>query len=125
MTDDGDRWLNAVGVFLVLAVVVGLGIVVLAGANLGPGSGEQPPAVNWTVHRIDGETVRLTHSGGEAVEADDLVVTVEGFERRTTWSGTLSEGDSTTVRASVDQVLRVYWDPDDRGSRDLLGRWRV
>lgn len=125
MTDSGDRWLNAVGLFLVIAVLVGLGIVLLAGANLGPGSGEQPPDVEWTIERVSEDTVRLTHAGGDAVEATDLVVTVEGFERRTDWEGTVTEGDSTIVRASEGQVLRVYWDPDDRGARARLGRWRV
>lgn len=125
MSNGGDRWLNAVGLFLVIAVLVALGIVVLAGASLGPGTDEDEPSVNWTFDRVDSDTIRLTHVGGDAVEADAIIVTVEGFERRTDWDGTLTEGASTNVTASEGQVVRVYWDPDDRGARELLGRWTV
>ena len=125
MTDSGDRWLNAVGIILVLAILAGFGIVFLAGANLGPGTGPQPPAVDWSLERVSAETVRITHGGGEPVEAADLVVTVESFSRRTDWSGTITEGDSTLVTASEGQVVRLYWDPDDRGARSLLQSWTV
>jgi len=125
MTDSADRWLNAVGIFLVLAVLIGLGIVLLAGANLGPGASPQPPSVNWTLERVSEETVRITHSGGEPVEAADLIVTVESFTRRTDWEGTVTEGESTLIKASEGQVVRLYWDPDDRGARALLQTWTV
>lgn len=125
MTDSGDRWLNAVGIFLVLAVIAGLGVVFLAGANLGPGSGPQPPSVDWTLERVSPETVRITHNGGDPVQAGDLVVTVESFTRRTDWEGTVTEGDSTLITASEGQVVRIYWDPDDRGARSLMRTWTV
>ena len=125
MADPGDRWLNAIGIFLVVAVLFGLGVVLLAGANLGPDSGRQAPGVDWTLDRVNGSTVRITHAGGDPVEAADLVVTVEGFSRRTTWSGTVTEGDTTLVSATEGQVVRLYWDPDERGVRLQYASWTV
>jgi hypothetical protein len=125
MTDSGDRWLNAVGIFLVLAVVAGLGVVLLAGSTLGPGSNQQPPSVDWTLERVSPETVRITHNGGDPVQATDLVVTVESFTRRTDWEGTITEGDATLITASEGQVVRIYWAPDDRGARSLMRTWTV
>lgn len=123
MTDDGDRLLRIVGAVLVGALVVGGGVAALA-AVTAPSRAPAPPDADWTLERVDDTHVRLVHAGGDAVDAERLVVTVDGYDRPATWSGSVDPGESGLVRASGGQLVRLYWDPG-RGTLRRLGRWRV
>jgi hypothetical protein len=120
MSDDGDRLLNLVGAALVLAVILSVGLLVVVAAN-GPTSTSGPDA-EWTLSRVNDTHVRITHAGGERTHASNLVVTVDGRERRVSWTGELTREDSGVVHARASQVVRLYWLPD-HGNRELLARW--
>lgn len=122
MLDDGDRILTLVGIGLVTLVLAGIGVSILA-AMAGP-SGTEPPNAEWRLERVNDSHIRITHSEGEPVNAEELVVTVEGYERSVTWSGRVSEGDSTVVQATEDTAVHLYW-KGGRGDRVSLGVWRV
>jgi hypothetical protein len=119
----GERLLTLVGIGLALALVVGVGIALLAAASGSGGSADVPDAT-WTLTTVNDTHVRITHTGGQPVAAAELIVTVDGYERKTTWEGEIAEGDATVVRARQDQLVRLYWD-GGRTDRAQLGRWRV
>jgi hypothetical protein len=68
--------------------------------------------------------VQITHDGGEPVSASELIVTVDGIERRVTWSGLIRQGDSGVVRGDRQQVVRLYW-TGGPGDRSLLASKQV
>lgn len=123
MLDDGDTVLNLVGLGLVVAVVIGLGVVAL---NFSPAEDDAPSA-NWTAERINDTHVRISHAGGDAVPNSELVVTVDGTPRTTTWNGTdgaVTRGDSTVVQAHRNQVVGVSWEAGHT-ERRTLERWQI
>ena len=122
--DDGDLLLNVLGVVLALFIVVGLVGVVLSGIS-GPSTQvADAPDATWTLERINESHVQLTHSGGDAVPASDLVVTVDGVRRRVSWSGVVNEGDTGVVRADRGLVVQLYW-TNEVGERVKLQDWQA
>lgn len=119
-----DRSLDAVGVVVALLLVMMVGVLVLtfAGAVGGDRQAADAPNAQWTLERVDDTHVRIAHAGGEPVPTDRLVVTVDGYQRRATWSGTVSRGDAGTVTAALNTQVRLYW-TTDRGERVRLGSW--
>jgi len=112
---DGDRLLNLAGGALLVFV---LGTVVLVGYLVATGvpteSGDDG-AANWTVERVNDTHVTVEHAGGPPVQAADVVVSVDNNERQTGWSGRVVQGESATVRAGPETVVRVVLgDGDDR-----------
>ncbi len=99
--------LNLAGGALLLFV---LGTVVLVGflvaTGVPTGSGDAPVA-NWSVERVNDTHVRVEHAGGPPVQASEVTVSVDNNERRTGWSGRVVQGESTTVRAGPESVVRV------------------
>ncbi|WP_276271656.1 type IV pilin [Haloarcula litorea] len=112
-------------VLILVAVVVG-GVVLLALAvivaavvgsfvlGVGDASSETTPRVQFEVTTGEG-TVTITHAGGDSVDADRLVLSVNE-ERRGTW-GELSDGGAgVEVGDSVEldgvaagDTVRVRW----------------
>jgi hypothetical protein len=120
---EGDRLLNALGVVLAGFIVVGIVGVVLAGMG-GPSTDvADAPDAEWTLDRVNDSHVRLTHGGGDAVPAADLVVTVDGVRRRVSWDGLVAEGDAGTVRAGRGMIVDLYW-TNDVGERIELRSWQ-
>ena len=119
---EGDRLLNALGVVLAGFIVVGIVGVVLAGMG-GPSTDvADAPDAEWTLDRVNDSHVRITHRGGDAVPAADLVVTVDGVRRRVSWDGLVAEGDAGTVRAGRGMIVDLYW-TNDVGERIELRSW--
>ncbi|PSQ19172.1 hypothetical protein BRD00_02705 [Halobacteriales archaeon QS_8_69_26] len=120
MLDDGDRLLDLVGVALVAFILVGAGMVVVAGLNAGNDAGA--PDADWTLVRVNDSHVQVGHLGGDAARADHLSLTVDGTERTTGWEGNVTQGDVALVRADPGATARLYWTSDD-GDRILLETW--
>jgi hypothetical protein len=122
MSDDGDRLLNLFGLAVALFIVVGVVGVVVAGLG-GPSTDvAAAPDATWSLERLNDSHVRLTHQGGEAVPAADLVVTAGGVRRRVSWSGVVDDGDAGVVRAGRGVLVQLYW-TTDTGERVKLRSW--
>lgn len=119
---DPDQYLTAAGVLLVVGVVAALGVVALA-ASAGPGTAEAPN-VDFTAERVNESTVRVTHAGGEPVDAENVVLVVDGIAQPASWSGHLTEGDSGLVDVSSGATIQVFY-LGGRGDRILLENERV
>lgn len=120
-SDDGDAFLSIVGIGLVVAIVVALGLV---GLGLLSGAPSDPPVdANWTLERINDSQARITLEGGGPVDQEHVVVTVDSVERQLSSSGVLFEGDSVTFEARQYQVVRLYWD-DSNDNSQILRTWR-
>ena len=120
MLDDGDRILDLVGIALVGLILVGAGMIVVAGLNAGDSAGA--PESDWKLVRVNETHVQVGHVGGEATRARNLTVTVDGNERPTTWDGNVSRGDVTLVRADPGATVRLYW-TSSNDDRILLETW--
>lgn len=118
---DGDSILNAVGVVLVLAVVGAVAFVGLLIVHP-PANPYDEPRANWTLDRVNGTYVRIVHDGGQAVPAEDLVITVDGHPRDFVGSGRLDEGDALLLRARTDSKIVLYW-TGGPGRRVFLAGW--
>lgn len=118
---DGDRILRIAGVVLVAAIVVALGVMAIAFAS-GPPETSGIDA-EWELERVNDSHARIVHGGGEPVEGEHLVVTVDSYERRITLPSVVVEGDTIVFEARPDQVIRLYRDAG-RGESELLGTWR-
>jgi FlaG/FlaF family flagellin (archaellin) len=122
MFEDGERLLDVVGVALVVAVLLALGVVAVA-VGAGP-TGDAAPDAEWSLERVNDSHVRITHAGGDPVPAAELVITVDGLQRNEEWSGVVTPEESAVVRASERELVRIYWDAG-RGERELFTQWRV
>lgn len=131
---DGDRLLTIGGAVLGLTILLMIGVLAITFAHP-PSGGTSGPDAEWSLDRVNATHVRITHAGGEAVNAGRLVVTVDGndrrvtwtvdgYERRVTWTGRVTEGDSGVFRARTDRLVRLYWETD-RGERVRLDDWRA
>jgi len=120
-TGDGDRILRLVGIALVAAIVVALGVMAVAFAS-GP-TGSSGIDAEWELERVNDTHARVVHAGGEPIEGENVVVTVDSYERRIESRDVLAEGDTIVFEARPDQVIRLYWDAG-QGETDLLGTWR-
>lgn len=121
---DDDRLLDYLGVFVAVTLLLMVGALVLAFAGAPGDRTAEAPGAEWSLERVNDTHVRVVHAGGRPVPADRLVVTVDGYRRRPTWSGLVSRGDATLVRAGTDLLVRLYW-TTDRGDRVLLATWRT
>lgn len=122
MTEEGDRLLRLIGAGVVLFIVVAVGLLVLAAANAPPES--DAPRANWSIERVNASYTRIVHEGGDPIAAEDVVVTVDGYERSVTWSGRLTEGAAGVFRAREGQMVRLYW-TGGHGDRVELDSWRA
>ncbi len=121
---DGDRMLNLAGGALLVFV---LGTLVLVGVLVATGvptdSTGDAAAANWSVERVNDTHVRVEHAGGPPVQASEVAVSVDTNERRTGWSGRVVQGESATVRAGPEAVVRVVLGEGD--NREVLLQERV
>lgn len=118
----GDRLLTLFGVALAGFIVVGLVGVVIAGLGGPSDRAANAPEAEWTLERVNDSHVRVVHAGGDAVPAEDLVVTVDGVRRRASWDGVVSEGDPGVVHADRGTVVQLYW-TNEVGERVKLQDW--
>lgn len=123
---DGDRLLDIGGLLIGLTLLLMIGALAVAFVETPGGEATSGPPTEWSLERVNDTHVRITHEGGDPVAADQLVVSVDGNDRRVTWEGTVAEGDSGVVRAGAgpDLLVRLYW-ITDRGERVRLDDWRV
>lgn len=123
--DSDDRILDIIGLLIVLGVVAGIGILVFFGGNTGPANPQPaPPDANWTLSRMNATHVQVGHLGGDAVESENLLVTVGGEQRPARWSETtVDRGRTGTVRADANQSITLYWTGSPSEDRVELAAW--
>lgn len=114
-----DRLLDFIGVVLVFLVIFGVITLVIAAVNAPLQEEKGNPEVNWTVERVNSSFIRITHGGGDPIDARNITVTANGLIRSVTWSGTLTEGDSGLVRVEQGKTVRIYWTAIE-GERALM-----
>lgn len=121
MSDDGDRVLTVIGAAIVLFILAAVVALAIAAAS---DTATDAPDASWELDRVNGTHVRIVHAGGEPVDADRLVVSVDGYERTVTWDGEIAEGDGGILIAGTDTVVKLYW-TRERRPRTLLASWTV
>lgn len=121
MLEDGDRILNLVGVALVLALVLAVGVLAL---NFDPPDAAGAPDANWSIERVNDSHVRVTHAGGQPVRTENLRVTVDSLERSTDFTDPVTPGENATVDASDGSMVRVVWN-GGRGDRLIMASERT
>lgn len=120
---DSDKILKLVGVALIAFIVIAVLTGILAAMNpdigtLGPGE------TDWSGDRINETHFQITYEEGPAIPSDELVVSVDGYDRHGAWSGRVVPGDSGAVRVAPDSVVRLYW-LSESGPRDRLAEWTL
>lgn len=124
--DTDDSILDLIGLLIVLGLIAGVGILVAFGGQTGPGNPQPvPPDANWSTARLNATHVQVGHVGGDAVDANSLVVTVDSEERSSTWEGQVERGDVGLVRAEAGSRLELYWTGDPRAERLRVDNWTV
>ena len=122
--DDGDQLLNLFGIVLVLTLVGSLALVALA-ATSGQQQGSTAPETDWTLTRINGSHVRISHAGGDPVRTERLTVAVDGTPHLPQWSATmLTDGEYGLVRAGERTTVTLLWQPSG-ANREVLRRWSL
>ncbi|MWG33172.1 type IV pilin [Halomarina oriensis] len=107
------------GVFLGLLFLLGavMGTAVLGSFVLGVGDSSEsttnPPRVQFDYRTTDGgETLEITHGGGQSIDVGTLHLVVDGEPRA--WEGAadghVDVGDSTTTSASSGATVTVVWE---------------
>lgn len=117
-------FLACVFVTLLIAGIV-IGSAVIGTFVLGlDDAATETPKVQFDFEQTDG-SVEITHTGGDAVDASRLVVSVDG--ERTRWSayagGTVEAGDSITVSATAGDRIRIIYTGDE--GETVLDSYRV
>ena len=121
---DDDRLLDVVGVVLVVLILASVAVLVLAGSTADERDPGEPPAVEWTIERVDDGAVNITHAGGEPVPAGELIVSVAGVERATGREDVITEGEAITVPSRPGQEIQLFW-VAGRDERVLLAEWEA
>ncbi|MFB6227264.1 MAG: type IV pilin [Halobacteriales archaeon] len=126
MSDElgGDRVLTLVGVGLVVAIVVALGFIAV-GFTVGS-SEDQMPDADLSLERVNKTHAKIVHKGGEPIKTENLVLTVDSYEREQLTRGMsrlIVEGDEIVFDVRDDQSARLVYDLG-RGDREIVARLR-
>jgi hypothetical protein len=119
--DDGDQILRLVGVVLVVALAVAVGVLAL---NFDPPADDPSPDGNWSVERVNESHIQITRTDGEPIPADEMQLAIDGVQRNVDWTDPVVPGASITVTANEGVRVRVVW-AGGRGNRATLETWRV
>jgi hypothetical protein len=118
----GDRVLTLVGVGLVAAIVIALGFIAV-GFTVGS-SEEVAPDANLSLERVNETHGKIVHGGGEPIETENLVLTVDSYEREQLtrqMPRLIIEGDEIVFEVRDDQPARLVYDLG-RGDREIVAR---
>ena len=122
--DDGDQLLNLIGIILILSVIISIVIIILATISVQERSADVPD-VNWESQQINESHIRITHAGGEPVNADKISITVDGTPRQPQWTAiTLAKGEYGIVRVGEGNRVTLLWRHSER-DRDVLKQWQL
>mgnify|MGYP000400992886 CR=1 FL=1 len=116
-----DRVLTLVGVGLVAAIVVALAVVGVS-FTVGSSDGDMTDA-DLRLERINDSHAKINHSGGEPIETENLVVTVDSYERPVQMPPVIAEGDEVVFELRDDQGARLVYDLG-RNEREIVSRLR-
>ncbi len=121
---DGDRMLTFVGVGLVAAIVIALGFIAV-GFTVGSSGGQVPDAAeNLSLERVNDTHGKIVHDGGEPIETENLVLTVDSYQREQLtrqMPRLIIEGDEIVFEVRDDQPARLVYDLG-RGDREIVAR---
>jgi hypothetical protein len=99
--------------------------VILTNGSSG-GTPSPAPNVAWGFeYDSAAEEVTITHEGGDTVRGAQLEVVVTTDDRTTTnpFEGEVVAGDSVTVDAPPNAVVRIIWEAESGDSGAVLARW--
>lgn len=115
----------AVGkVALVLTVVGGMAFMAALIIDPPPERGAETPVADLTIERVNETHVRIVHAGGDAIPAENLLVTVDGRARPLGRVDPLTQGEAIAVQAPEGVLVEVYWAGEEISPK-LLERERL
>lgn len=104
-----------VGLFFLVGAVMGTAILGSFVLGVGDSTGEMtnPPQAQFDYRTTDGgETLEITHEGGQSIDVGNLHLVVDGETR--SWEGAddgrVDVGDSTTTGASSGATVKIVWE---------------
>ncbi|TKX85330.1 type IV pilin [Halorubrum sp. SS5] len=117
-----DRAVSPViGVILMVAITVILAAVIGTFVlGLGDQLGDTAPQASFTVDNTDSNTINITKTGGQSINADDLTLSINGtrvgtgFSPGGTWQTGSGQGvdySGLTPAPSGEEVVRIVHDP--------------
>ena len=128
-TDD-DAVSPVIGVILMVAITVILAAVIGTFVlGLGGQVQNNAPTTDFTFEEDSSGNVDITHTSGQAVEVNNLVVTGAGLGSKcnanSNWGGVseVSAGDTCTVNPGQDGTVRVTWESDVGSTSDTLAEY--
>jgi len=97
-----------VGITVILAAVVGGAILGVADQTIQTPGGDEPDAEFVFIE--SGDSLDVTHSGGDTIPADELVVDVGVETQQWERYGTVEKGDTLTVDTpAANETVYVLW----------------
>jgi len=97
-----------VGITVILAAVVGGAILGVADQTIQTPGGDEPDAEFVFIE--SGDSLDVTHSGGDTIPADELVVDVGVETQQWDRYGTVEKGDTLTVDTpAANETVYVLW----------------
>ena len=133
-----------IGVILMVAITVILAAVIGTFVlGLGDQVSQSAPQAQFTFEFSDdstNETIEITHDGGDAIEADQLKISVAGstawdnstgasapWSATTSWSGDVTAGSALVLEASSDSIssgdsVRVIWTSSNSDKTATVGQ---
>lgn len=125
--DEGDRAVSPViGVILMVAITVILAAVVGTFVlGLSDQVNETAPQASFSFEGEGGQTVTITHDGGDVIQ-DDLTVKYTnstGTDQSETWPANIRVGDEHTTSNAVgnDETVRIVWTSSDGTKENVIG----
>jgi len=108
---EADRTMRLLSLTILAFIVLGVGIAALA-ASTADQREPEPPASDWTVDRLNETHVFVEMSGGEPIESESFVVSVDGLQRQVQLGrGYVIPGSGFALSVERGQVIRLTWDP--------------
>lgn len=123
----GDR--RGVSEVLGAILIVGIVMILITLTSpwvYGPLLGDQAPNADFRFDQINETTVQVLYWNGNLIDANELVVTVDGAKSSNQFSGEdVLPGDRIHLEASAGQTIRVIWDSSRGGQSEVLSEYTV
>lgn len=110
--------------FLVLITIVTAAVIGTFVLGAGNESTPQTPVVQFE-HDYDstGNTVTITHAGGDNINPETITITNTDTNTDTNWDdpdGEITAGETTTVNAAPDDTIKITYKHPDKDYTEIL-----